>query len=193
MNVMIVYAHPNPESFNHAVLEAFTNGLKDGGHTVEIADLYAIQFDPCLPLEEFFAQWSGEPPHQAVQDQQEKVTQADGLAFISPVWWWRPPAILEGWVNRVLAPGCAYQFTENGMEGLLGDKKAILINTVMGSQEHYKTSGTEDSMRRITQATLVDGCGIQNLEHVFFYAVHDVDGETRKKYLESAYRLGKEF
>ncbi len=193
MNVMIVYAHPNPESFNHAMLEAFAKGLKEAGHTVEITDLYAMQFDPSLPLDEFFAQWSGEPPHPAVQDQQEKVGQADGLAFIYPVWWWRPPAILEGWVDRVLAPGCAYQFTENGMEGLLGDKKALLINTVMGSEEHYKTSGVENGMRRITQATLTDGYGIQDLEHVFFYAVHDVDDETRKGYLESAYRLGKAF
>jgi NAD(P)H dehydrogenase (quinone) len=192
MNVMIVYAHPNPESFNRAVLEAFANGLKDGGHSVEIADLYALQFDPRLELEEFVAQWSGEPPPQAVQGQQKKVTQADGLAFIYPVWWWRSPAILEGWVDRVLAPGCAYQFTENGMEGLLGDKKALLINTALGNEEYYKTSGVEEGMRRITQATLTDGCGIQDLEHVFFYAVHDVDDETRQGYLESAYRLGKE-
>jgi len=52
MKVLVVYAHPNPQSFNHAVLEAFTRGLRDGGHTFEVDDLYAIKFDPCLKLGE---------------------------------------------------------------------------------------------------------------------------------------------
>ena len=51
MKFLVVYAHPNPQSFNHAVLEAFTKGLKDGGHTSEVVDLYTSKFDPCEKLQ----------------------------------------------------------------------------------------------------------------------------------------------
>ena len=53
MKVLIVYAHPNPKSFNHAVLENFARGLTDGGHTYEVVDLYEIKFDPVYNLQDF--------------------------------------------------------------------------------------------------------------------------------------------
>ena len=98
----MVYAHANPESFNHAVLEAFTKGLEDGGHTLEVVDLYAIKFDPCLTLDEFAQFTRPLQTPKDVLDQQEKVNQADALVFIYPVWWWSFPAILRGWFDRVL-------------------------------------------------------------------------------------------
>ncbi len=58
MKVLVVYAHLSPQSFNHAVLEAFTKGLKDGGHTSEVVDLYASKFDPCEKLQDL-AQFTG--------------------------------------------------------------------------------------------------------------------------------------
>jgi NAD(P)H dehydrogenase (quinone) len=53
MRVLTVYAHPNPKSFCHAVLEQFTAGLKDAGHTSEVVDLYALRFDPVFRLADF--------------------------------------------------------------------------------------------------------------------------------------------
>jgi putative NADPH-quinone reductase len=79
------------------------------------------------------------------------------------------------------------------MEGLLGGKKALLINTAMGSEQDYETSGVKDAMRTIAGALLTEGCGIQNLEQVFYYAVHDAGDEIRKGYLESAHSLGQGF
>ena len=92
MKVLIVFAHPNPQSFNGAVLEAFTSGLQEAGHTLEVVDLYGIGFDPCLSSDEIIAQFTGGQLPQDVLEQQEKVGQADVLAFIYPVWWWRGPA-----------------------------------------------------------------------------------------------------
>ena len=93
MNVLVVYAHVNPDSFNHAVLEAFTGGLKDAGHFFEVVYLQAIGFDPRLKLEEF----SFQKPKDTTQvlEQQEKVSQSDALAFIYPVIWMDFPAILK--------------------------------------------------------------------------------------------------
>lgn len=193
MKVLVVYAHPKPESFNHAVLESFTKGLKDGGHTFEVSDLYAIKFNPALGLEDF-AQFAGEPMPRDVLDQQAMVARADGLAFIFPVWWYSCPAILKGWIDRVLYRGFAYQFTETGViEGLLKKAKALIINTTGGPEPKYKASGMGDTIKKAFHEIFARDCGIANLEHVFLYFVQEAGDETRKKYLERVYNLGKEF
>jgi len=192
MKVLIVYAHPNPQSFNHAILESFSKGLKDTGHSFEVSDLYAMKFDPCFKLADF-AQYEGKPMPDDVLEQQKRVAEAEGLVFIYPIWWYDYPAILKGWIDRVLSHGFAYKMAEKGIEGLLKDKKVLLINTALADEAHYKT-GIENAMQTVmVHAGLKDVCGIQNAEHTFFYGVGAVDKEILKKYLETAYRLGKEF
>lgn len=193
MKVLVVYAHPNPESFNHAILEAFTKGLKDGGHTFEVDDLYSIKFDPCFKLEDF-AQFTGGQMPKDVLEQQERVARAEALVFIYPVWWYSFPAILRGWFDRVLSCGFAYTITDKGeAEGLLTDKKALLINSTLSPEAYYEASGMKTAMQKImADAALKEACGIPHVEHVFLYAV-DVNAEARKRYLELAYHLGKEF
>lgn len=191
MKVLVVYAHPNPQSFNHAVLESFTKGLKDGGHTVEVVDLHAIKFHPALKLEDF-AQFTGGQMPQDVLDQQEKVSQADALAFIYPVIGYYWPTILVGYITRVFSFGFAWKADEKGMEGLLGDMKTLSIGTTGFSEEFYKTTGVGDAVNKLI-GTVFWSFGIQTYEIVNLYGVQIVDDETRKNYLEQVYRLGKEF
>ena len=192
MNVLVVYAHPNPDSFNHAVLESLTKGLEDGGNNFEVADLYAIGFNPALGIEDMVQFTGGQMP-QDVLDQQAKVARADGLAFIFPIWWLSCPAILKGWIDRVLSRGFAYKFGERGMEGLLKHEKALLISTTGGPEQKYKALGTAERIKGIFTELLKDDCGIANVEYVFLHALDLADEETRKKYLERVYHLGKEF
>jgi len=193
MKVLTVYAHPNPQSFNHAVLEEFTKGLKDGGHTFEVVDLYASKFDPCEKLEDL-AQFTGGQMPKDVLDQQEKVAAADAMVFIGPVRGWSVPTILKGWLDRVFSHRFAYRFTEKGgAVGLLTHKKALLILTTGFPEQIYRTSGAKDALKKIIIDLSLKMMGVQNAEQVFLYGVSAVDDETRKKYLERAYRLGKEF
>ena len=193
MKVLVVYAHPNPQSFNHAVLEAFTKGLKDGGHTFEVVDLYASKFDPCEKLEDL-TQFTGGQMPKDVLDQQEKVAGADALVFIGPVRGWLLPAILKGWIDRVFSHGFAYKITEKGgAVGLLKHKRALFIITTGFQEQIYKASGAEDAMKKVYVDLTLKMMGVQNAEQVFLYGVSTVDDETRKRYLELAYRLGKEF
>jgi len=76
MKVLVVYTHPNPKSFNRAILEEFTKGLTDGGHTFEVLDLYAINFNPVIQLEDY-AQFMGGKMPDDVLEQQNKITQAE--------------------------------------------------------------------------------------------------------------------
>jgi len=200
MRVLVIIAHANPKSFNHAVLEAFTRGLKDGGHSFEVVDLYAIKFDPSLKLEEFPIVGIQTP--KDVLEQQEKVAQADALALIYPIIWMNFPAILKGWLERVFNYGFAYNLTEAGMLqgdlsgriGMLEHKKALLINTTAWSEASYReTPGMLDAMEKIMVEYALKYPGISNVEHIFLYQVPTVSDETRKEYLELAYRLGREF
>ena len=194
MQVLIVYAHPNPQSFNHAIVESFTKGLAETGHTYEVADLYASNFNPCLSGGDLAQLMEGKTPND-IRVQQEKISQADALVFVHPIWWFAPPAILKGWIDRVLSMGFAYILDEKDGHpvGLLKNQKALIINTAGGTEEEANTLGSTDALKKIAGDLTLKFCGINNIEHVMFYNVIMADDVTLKGYLEQAESLGKNF
>lgn len=131
--------------------------------------------------------------------QWEKVKNAQGLVFIAPVFWLHFPAILKGWFERVFSYGDAYALTSEGWRGevkgrvpLLHHEKALVISTTFFKEEDYKADW-EAPMARIIDDWGLRYPGVKKVEHVYFYAVPVVDDDTRRSYLERAYRLGKEF
>jgi NAD(P)H dehydrogenase (quinone) len=134
-----------------------------------------------------------------VIEQWEKVKSAQGLAFISPVFWCHFPAIMKGWFERVFAYGDAYALTPNGWRGemkgripLLQHEKALIINTTLFSEKDYQ-SALQAPMTRIIDDWGLRYPGVKKVEHVYFYQVSATDAETKRGYLERAYQLGKEF
>jgi NAD(P)H dehydrogenase (quinone) len=193
MRVLIIIAHPNPKSFNHAILKEFKRGLKDGGHTFEVIDLYAIKFNPCIKIEDLVQFKGGQMP-QDVLDQQEKLNAAEGLVLIFPRWDWSYPAILEGWIQRIFSYGYSYRISNEGIEGLMKTNQALLIDTTGTQEEYYTSSGLNDAFNKIINTTLRDWSGIPKVDHVTFYGpLNTIDAKIRKKYLDTAYRLGKGF
>jgi NAD(P)H dehydrogenase (quinone) len=194
MKVLVICAHPNPKSFNHAILESFTAGLTEGGHEYEIIDLYDAGFNPCLSMADLQKVMQGGASDD-VKIQQEKIAQAEGLCIIHPIWWTGAPAILKGWIDRVFSLGFAYNFDrETGAPmGLLKLNKGIVFNTAGGSKEDLERVGLPATIR----AAEVDGvfgfCGVQDVKHVIFYSVIMTDDATRKGYLDEARQLGKTF
>jgi NAD(P)H dehydrogenase (quinone) len=191
MKVLVAYAHLNPNSFCHAVMKSFTKGLEDAGHEYEVLDLYGMKFEPALRIEDMAMFTGGQMP-QDVLDHQEKVNQADALAFIYPVIGYGQPAMILGWQARVLSYGFAWKTGEKGVEGLLKNMKAISIATTGMPEQMYKAFGVEDAMKKIS-GTIFWTFGIENQELVTLFGVQTVDDETRKKYLEDVYQKGKEF
>ena len=131
--------------------------------------------------------------------QWEKLKRAQGLAFIAPTFWLHFPAILKGWFERVFAYGDAYGLTLEGWRGdvkgrvpLLQHEKALVISTTLFKEEDYK-GGLEAPMARIIDDWGLRYPGVKKVEHIYFYKVPVTDDETRKGYLERAYKLGKEF
>ncbi|MDH4271613.1 MAG: NAD(P)H-dependent oxidoreductase, partial [Candidatus Aminicenantes bacterium] len=131
MNVSLILAHPNPGSFNHAIAQAVLSRLKRNGYNVFFHDLYAERFDPVLPYAEFLP---AAPLPESLQKYCQEVEKSRGMIIVHPNWWGQPPAILKGWVDRVLRPGVAYRFLDgNGGEGipqgLLKGRAAIVFDT----------------------------------------------------------------
>lgn len=130
---------------------------------------------------------------------QDKVARAEGLVFIAPIFWMGFPAILKGWIERVFAYGFAYSLTPQGWKGdlsgripLLKHKKALVITPTFFTKEHYG-QGWEAAVRKVLDEWTFTNTGIGHVEHVFLYAVNAADESTRTDYLDSVYRLGKQF
>jgi putative NADPH-quinone reductase len=131
MEISVILAHPDKYSFNHAIAHAVAEEIRSCGSTVFFHDLYEENFDPILPVSEIH-----KDAHLPVEIQSycDEISTTDGIVIIHPNWWGQPPAILKGWVDRVIRPGVAYEFIEEDSgegipNGLLKAKFALVINT----------------------------------------------------------------
>ena len=131
MRISVILAHPSPASFNHAIARTAVAELKRIGHEVSLHDLYAEGFDPILPNDEIGK--DAALPAEIEQHCRE-LAAAEGIIMVHPNWWGQPPAILKGWIDRVIRPGVAYQFLEGDSgegipQGLLKAGAALVFNT----------------------------------------------------------------
>lgn len=114
MNVSIILGHPTLGSFNHAICDTAIAALRANGHQVHFHDLYREGFDPVMPSDEIP---KDAPLPPAIERHCLEIGEADGVVIVHPNWWSSPPAILRGWVDRVLRPGRAYNFVPDGQGG----------------------------------------------------------------------------
>jgi putative NADPH-quinone reductase len=109
MNVLVVYCHPCEDSFNAAVLRVTLEALAEGGHQVRVCDLYRDGFDPVMRLPEWRTYHDPAQNLEPVSAQVEQLKWAEAVIFIYPTWWYGVPAMLKGWLERVLVPGFAFE------------------------------------------------------------------------------------
>lgn len=192
MKVLIVFTHPNPDSFNHAILENVSNGLAQAGHEVKIKDLYQENFDPILKAEDLAQLQQGETPAKIAREQAQLLW-ADSLIFIYPLWWFDRPAMLKGWFDIVLTNGLAFEYSSEGVKGLLKHKKALVIITAGGSEQYFKDNDALQLIHRpVTDGTL-SFCGIKDVSHKIYYDISSLSDAERQKILEQAKQFGIDF
>lgn len=131
MRVVVVPAHPDEESFNDAIARTACTSLIENGHEIVLHDLYREQFDPILPKTELA---SDARLDEQLQSYCDDIMHSDGIVLVHPNWWGQPPAILKGWIDRILRPGVAYRFLpgdsgEGIPVGLLEAHTAVVFNT----------------------------------------------------------------
>ena len=227
------------------MLERFTDGLQEAGHTSEVTDLYAINFDPVFRERDVASYIGGDIPADVldlmdlrgrvmnscrgplqrrlaaralrgksqsdiaalirsrmpkdVLAQQAKVAWADGLAFIAPIHFCSFPAILKGWIDRVWTYDFAFGLTSAGWHGdingripLLQHQRALIMTSTIFDKNAY-----DDGIRGAIGTVVNDWGfrfpGIQDVEHVYFYAATSASPELVKRYFEQAYQFGRNF
>jgi len=161
MNISVILGHPQPGSFNHAIAETAVQALREGGHTVWFHDLYAEGFDPLLSHGEI-PRGAALPPD--IRQHCDEIAAADGIVIVHPNWWGQPPAILKGWVDRVIRPGVAYEFLEgDGGEGvpvgLLKARAALVFNTA-NTPEQRENEVFGDPLQLLWKNCIFDLCGV---------------------------------
>lgn len=176
--VLIVYAHPNPKSLNHAILETVQQSVKEKGSEMRLHDLYAMNFNPVLAGNELANRGAVAPD---VANIQADITWADTLIFIYPIWWMDRPAILKGWFDRCFTNGFAFS-TKGGWKGLLVDRKAIVLQTAGGSYSELKVF--EPAIHSSIKEGSLGFAGITDVTIKTFYSVVSETDENRKKMLE---------
>jgi NAD(P)H dehydrogenase (quinone) len=159
VNVLIVYAHPEPRSFNGALKDLAVATLRSAGHEVQVSDLYAMTFEPVvgpadfhgeradpevlsIPREQTRAYEAGTLAPDIVAEQ-DKLRWAELVILQFPLWWFGMPAILKGWADRVFARGFAYVAGRKYGTGLLRGKLAMVSVTTGTSADTYAPDGID--------------------------------------------------
>lgn len=171
MKISVILAHPDRSSFNHAIAQAVVEELENKGHGVFFHDLYGEGFDPLLAGKEIPKDAS---LPQMIREHCEEIREAEGIIIVHPNWWGQPPAIMKGWIDRVIRPGIAYEFLEGNAgdgipKGLLRAKAAIVLNTSNTEQEREK-GVFGDPLETIWKNCVFGLCGV----HVFYRRVFSV-------------------
>ena len=208
MNVLIVYAHEEPKSFNGAMRDTAVRILQETGHNVEVSDLYAMNFNPVGGKHDFttladpdYFKYGIEQTKASeaktfaadVVAEQEKLLRADLLIFQFPLWWFGLPAIMKGWVDRVFAAGLTYGGGRWYSNGVFKSKRAMVSLTTGGGPTIYSPTGLNgemDSLLFPIQHGMFYFLGFDVLPPFVAWSVARSSQEQREEYLrEYAERL----
>ena len=194
MKISVILGHPYENSFNSAIAEAVIKSLKENRHTVRFHDLYRENFNPVIPKEELV---SDQTKDDLVKLHQQEIQDADGIVIIHPNWWGQPPAILKGWVDRVLRENIAYAFPEGdnggGLPiGLVKAKTGLVINT-SNTPALREIEQFGDPLNRLWKDCIFDFCGVSDFHRIMFEVVADSSVSEREKWLSQTGTFIKHF
>ena len=136
MKVLVVLAHPNPDSFSHAIVDRVVSTLANREHSVSVIDLYGLDYSPALTRAELSAYPTSEPAiDPMVIEHTRLIQECSTIVFVYPTWWSSMPAILKGWIDRTMLPGIAFSVDPPTLKlqpGLTNVRRLIGITTFGG-------------------------------------------------------------
>lgn len=185
MRVLLVLAHPCTESLAHAVAATATGALTGAGHSVDVIDLYALDVRAEMSLDEWTAYHGDDPLRDPMLvDHADRLRAADALVFVYPTWWSSTPAILKGWIERLLVPGVGFAFDDaRRVRPALGNVRRIVGISTYGSARLYVRL-INDNGRRLITRTLRSACGLRTrTDWLALYSIDTADERQRRRFL----------
>jgi putative NADPH-quinone reductase len=180
MKVLVILGHQKAGSYCHAIAQTAVQTLRAGGHEVIDHDLYAEGFDPILLHEEIP---KDAPQNPLIQRHCDEVRAADGYVVVHPNWWAQPPAILKGWIDRVLRQGVAYEFGPGGVviEHLTG-KRAVVFTT-SNTPRDVELAVFGDPLENLWKTCIFGFCGVKHFYRRNFESIVMSTPEERSQWL----------
>lgn len=177
MLALVVIAHPSADSFCQALAARAVSGLRAAGHEVEVLDLYAAGVTPAMSAAERHAYDTDDPIlDPTIAAHAALVADAEVLVFVYPTWWSGLPAILKGWLERVMVPGIGFVFDSKGrVRPGLGQVRRIVGITTYGSSRRYIRLVNDNGRRTITRALRMS-CGWR--AKPMWLGLHSIDTST---------------
>ncbi|EFI85080.1 NAD(P)H-dependent oxidoreductase [Listeria grayi] len=187
MNFLIIYAHPNHESLNYAILQKVTANLSQQ-HTIKVLDLYAENYDPLLHF------GKDKKRRDLYLDETTKaertlVEWADHLVFIFPIWWGGMPAILKGFIDKVFVKDFAYAYKGVRPVGLLPGKRAWIINT--HDTPSFYAHLVQQDYGKVLKKQVLNMCGIKPVTHTTCSYIRGSSLKKRTAFLKKVEQISK--
>jgi NAD(P)H dehydrogenase (quinone) len=185
MNASVIIAHPHLNSFNHAIFNTVCSTLESNHVSVYKHDLYMDNFNPVLSTEELGNKRSTDVLVNKLADE---LLASNLLVFVHPNWWGQPPAILKGYIDRVIRPPYSYDFPpENGGGGLpigkLKRKYGVVFNT-SNTPEFREKNYFNDPLELLWGKCVFGFCGIENYKRKMFSMIVESTLEQRQTWLK---------
>ena len=186
MLVAVVVAHPSPDSYCRHLSSRAVAGLVAAGHDVEVLDLYADGFCVAMSAAERDAYHGDSPICDPLVERYADVVQRAGvLVFVYPTWWSSLPAILKGWLERVMVPGVSFRFDERTgkVKPALRNVRTIVGISTYGSPRSYVRLVNDNGRRILTRALRVS-CGMRTRTR--WLGLYGIDTSTEDQRAEFA-------
>lgn len=186
MRALVVLAHPCRDSFAHAAARSAIGGLERAGHDVDLIDLYAEGFRAAMSCDERLAYDTDRPVcDEQIREHVARMQAAQLLVFVYPTWWSGLPAVMKGWLERVMVPGVGFRFDERTGKvrpGLRHVRRIVGISTY-GSPRRY-VALVNDNGRRILTRALRMSCGLRTrATWLGLYAIDTATDDDRRRFL----------
>jgi NAD(P)H dehydrogenase (quinone) len=172
----VILCHPDPHSFDHSIARTYCDAVLAAGHDVVLRDLYALGFDPVLKADE--RPTIADPIRSAdVTTELDLISGSDIFVLIYPIWFGSPPAMMKGYIERVLGAGVRPKEIQNQVRtNLLGGKRLLSFTTSAMSNVWLNEEGQEQGLRSVLDNYLVHAFGMHSQEHKRFdHITSDLD------------------
>jgi putative NADPH-quinone reductase len=177
MRVLVVYAHPDPESYVAALHRTVVEALSRAGHEVDDLDLYAEGFDPVLSLDERRGYHAIPHNRRPVEDYVRRLEAAEGLVLVHPVWNFGFPAILKGFLDRVFLPGVSFRLVDGKAAPNLGNLRLLASVTTYGASRWRAFLMGDPPRKLVTRMLRVL---VAPRARLLVLALHDMNRQTHE-------------
>lgn len=187
MKVLIVFNHPYEGSYCNAILSSVCRGLEKANHQVDVNHLDKDEFNPVMTAQDLKAFRDKQPSDTKVIEYKERLEKADHIIFIFPIWWELMPAIMKGFIDKVIFPGVAYDYVNGSntkMKPLLRNIKGVTVITTMNTPRILYRFVFGNAIQKSLLRGTFWKLGYKNRKWISFNMVKQVSYEKRKLWLE---------